>query len=266
MATHPDATTTEACCRDVPSLESFRSMGIPALIARYRRGIENYDRRVFRLGEAQLDQAFLPDAGVGRWPARVLLGHLADAELCFVHRMRKVVAEENPILQGWDENAFIDAGIYSNTPGGGTPGAGPSGAGGSADPEAAAARVAASLGGFVAVVHTLRQWNGQWLETLDEGAFARSGMHTSKGPQTLKDILAYATWHLEHHARFLRLKIDRMLGAECCGGSGSCRQDGAHAGHDAAARGTPHAADTPRAAGAPKHGSTCCGGGGCGAR
>ena len=30
---------------------------------------------------------------VGRWPIRVLLGHLADAELVFVHRMRRAVGE-----------------------------------------------------------------------------------------------------------------------------------------------------------------------------
>lgn len=182
-------------------------MGMPTkeLIARYRKGVENYDRRVFWLSASDIDTAFLPDAGVGRWPIRVLLGHLADAEVSFVHRMRKTAAEDRPVLQSWDEEAFIDANLYGHIPG--------TNSGDQAlSEEASKARVAAVLGGFVAVVHTLRQWTGAWLETLPEGAFAREAMHTERGPQTLKEILAYATWHVEHHARFLKLKVDKLSG------------------------------------------------------
>ena len=76
----------------MPPVEFFMSLPIKELIARYRKGVENYDRRVFWLNASDIDTAFLPDAGVGRWPIRVLLGHLADAEMLFVHRMRKVAA------------------------------------------------------------------------------------------------------------------------------------------------------------------------------
>ena len=76
-------------------------------------GLQRFDSRIFELSDEQMDMAFLPDAGVGRWPVRVLVGHLADAELAFIHRMRRAVAEENPVLAVWDENAFIDAGLYA---------------------------------------------------------------------------------------------------------------------------------------------------------
>jgi hypothetical protein len=79
-------------------------------------GSETLDKRVFQLSAEQVDQAFLPDAGVGRWPIRVLLGHLADAELAFVHRMRRVVGEDSPVFSVWDENSFIDANIYGCAP------------------------------------------------------------------------------------------------------------------------------------------------------
>jgi hypothetical protein len=182
-------------------------MNLPTkdLIARYRKGVENYDRRAFWLSATDIDTAFLPDAGVGRWPIRVLLGHLADAEVSFVHRMRKTAAEDRPVLQSWDEDAFIDANLYGHI-------AGAAEVAPLTD-DASKARVAAALGGFVAVVHTLRQWTGAWLETLPDEAFAREAMHTQRGPQTLKEILAYATWHVEHHARFLKLKVDRLTGS-----------------------------------------------------
>lgn len=186
------------------------------LVMRYRKGIEAIDRRVFDLSERQIDQAFLPDAGVGRWPVRVLLGHLADAELVFVHRMRRAVGEENPVVSLWDEDAFVDANMYDN------------GAKEYADnPEADQARVMRALGGYMATIHTLRQWCSQWLLALSEAAWEKKIMHPSNGAMTVKTLLAYDTWHLEHHAAFLTKKLDKMgipYPAEeeggCCGGGG----------------------------------------------
>lgn len=169
-----------ACHREVAAL------GAPELIARYRTGLERFDRRIFELSDDQADTAFLPEAGVGRWPVRVLVGHLADAELAFTHRMRRAVAEENPVLALWEENAFIDAGLYA---GGRYP-----------------------LGGFVAVVHTLRRWTAEWLATLTPEQLDRKALHPEQGPITVRQMLVRTTWHLEHHARYLNLKVVKMLG------------------------------------------------------
>lgn len=194
-------------------------MQIPTLhlTMRFRKGIEHIDRRVFDLSERQIDQAFLPDANVGRWPIRVLLGHLADAELVFVHRMRRAVGEENPVVALWDEDSFVDANIYD---------AGPKEY--ADNPEADQARVMRAIGGYMATIHTLRQWSSQWLLSLPESAWERKIMHPSIGPMTIKTILAYDTWHLEHHAAFLTKKLDRMgiphaveESGGCCGGGGS---------------------------------------------
>lgn len=202
-------------------VEQFKELGAIPLIMRSRRGIEHIDRRVLSLTERQIDTAFLPDAGVGRWPVRVLIGHIADADLSFVHRMRRIIGEENPVFSEWDEDSFIDANIYGNVH-----------EGYADNDDADHARVMNALGGHLAVIHTLRQWTGQWLLSLPASAFDRAGMHPSRGRQTLMDVMSYYTWHLEHHARFLNLKLDRMLGpapveepeaaaAGCCGGGGA---------------------------------------------
>jgi len=182
----------------VEQLEALPSL---QLVARFRRGIESFDRRVFDLTEEQIDMAFLPDADVGRWPVRVLLGHIADADLAAAHRMRRAIAEDHPIFAEWDENAFIDANLYGNVHDGY-----------SDDPEADHARVMNALGGPMATIHTLRQWTGQWLLTLSEAQLSRTGMHPTKGPQSVRRIVAMYVWHLEHHAAFLTKKLDRMLG------------------------------------------------------
>lgn len=175
----------------VPTVEAFSAMGLPELVRRYRRGVENFDRRMFELSEDQLDQAFLPDAGVGRWPVRVVLGHIADADLAAVHRMRRIVAEDHPVFAEWDENAFVDQNLY---------GVGQGLAGGGV------------VGAFVAAIHVLRQWSGMWLASLSDAQLARTGMHPSRGPQSVRDIAIYYAWHLEHHAAYVNAKVERFLG------------------------------------------------------
>lgn len=169
---------------------------IPSLqmLIRFRRGIGNIDSRVFGLSLEQLDMAFLPDAGVGRWSCRVLLGHLADAELAILHRVRRAIAEENPVVALWDENAFVDSGLYGlpSQPTGGDP--------------------ASVIGGYVAVIHTLRMWAFQWLAELSDAQWERKLMHPLRGPVTVREMVAGDIWHLEHHCRFLQQKLDRMLG------------------------------------------------------
>lgn len=186
------------------------------MLMRARKGIEHLDQRVFQLTEAQIDQAFLPSANVGRWPIRVLIGHLADAEVAAVHRMRRIVGEENPVVSGWDEDSFVDANLYQNA------------SKQYADnPESDHARVMHALGGSMAVIHTLRQWSCQWLMTLDESAWSRTMMHPQRGAVNLRRYVALNTWHLEHHAKFLTQKLDHMGIAHevvetggCCGGDG----------------------------------------------
>ena len=174
------------------NLPDFLSMSAQDLLARYTLSIEQFDRRVVGLKDDQLDMAFLPDANVGRWPIRVLLGHLADAELAFVFRMRLVVAEDHPVLTPWDENAFIDNDLYGLTPKPGQP--------------------RLSIGGPIATIHTLRKWHSEWLRSLKPAQWERTGLHPQRGEQSVRTILAYDTWHLENHGWYLNAKVEKLLG------------------------------------------------------
>lgn len=206
--------------RTIATPDEMATLPTLHLVMRYRRGVQNLDNRVLQLTERQIDQAFLPDAGVGQWPIRVLLGHLADAELFACGRMRRIIGEDGPLVEKWDENAFVDANVYNNAE-----------KAYAEDAETDHARVMAAVGGHMAVIHTLRQWTGQWLMTLDESAWERTLMHPQRGAMSLRLIVAYMTWHVEHHAKFLEKKLDRMLGpvaaversANCaCGESCDC--------------------------------------------
>ena len=168
------------------TVDNLAALPNAELIARYRAGLETFDRRIFDLSDPQADEAFPAEAGVGLWSCRTLIGRLADAELVFSHRMRRAVGEENPVVALWDENAFVDAGLYQ---GGQNP-----------------------LPAFVAVIHTLRRWTAGWLATLTAEQLARKIMHPERGELTVRRMLAMTTWHLEHHAALLNAKVCRLLG------------------------------------------------------
>jgi hypothetical protein len=168
------------------SVDIFAALPRPELLERYRNGSSRIERRLLDLDDDQLDTFFRPEAEVGRWSCRVLIGHLADAELVIASRFRRTVGEEGPVLPNWDEDAFVDAGLYQ------APGVTPAGS--------------------VAVIHTVRLWAAEWLASLPEDAWSRRALHPERGETTLESQLAHATWHLEHHVAFLALKLEKLLG------------------------------------------------------
>lgn len=205
------------------------------LVRRYRFSVGAFDHRLFDLSDEQLDQAWLEEVGVGRWPVRTLLGHLADAEVVFTHRLRRAVAEPGSVLSEWDELAFVDAGIYEarsadHNPGVDVPNT-----------------VAPPVGAFVGAIYTQRQWVGEWLGNLTDRAWDRRVLHPQRGELSVRDLAVVNTWHLEHHAWFLNAKIEKFLGPRpepeaCethagkpggCGAGCACASGGGTRGDDA---------------------------------
>ncbi|MEL6797450.1 MAG: DinB family protein [Planctomycetota bacterium] len=193
-----DATLVQS--EDPGAIEDVRALSAKELVERFDIGVDRLDRRVFELTDGDLDWAWPEGDGVGLWPIRVLLGHLADAEISLCHRMRRVVAEPGCEIGAWDDQAFIDAGHYGVVAmtEGGTP----------SKP---------AIGADVAVVHTLRKWMTPWLRTLPHQAWSRLGVHPERGPMSVRHLLAYDVWHLERHAWYCNQKVVRLLGTEPAG-------------------------------------------------
>ncbi|PHQ78989.1 MAG: hypothetical protein COB69_08885 [Phycisphaera sp.] len=178
-----------------PSPDELVQLSCPDLIERFGIGVERFDSRAFELDDDLLNTAFLQSAGVGKWPVRVLLGHLADGELFNSLRLRRTAAEECPMLEGFEPDSYIDNGLYNVK--------GKDSAGDSAR---------AACGAFVATIHTIRSWTRDWLLTLDDSVWDRRAMHVQRGEMSFARLVAFSTWHLEHHASFLPRKIDLLLG------------------------------------------------------
>ncbi|MDW8130602.1 MAG: DinB family protein [Bryobacterales bacterium] len=139
------------------------------LLERYRRGPELIAAVTTGAAGAELD--FVPEPG--RWSVRQIVAHLADSEIVSAERLRRVIAEENPLLPAFDQDAWARTLGYERR------------------------RIADSLELF----RRLRAENYRLLTGLPEEVFERSGTHSERGRITLRELVASAIEHVEGHAR-----------------------------------------------------------------
>src|SRR5258708_9658809 len=104
------------------------------------------------------------------------MAHLADGEVVGAHRLRLVIAEDNPTLTAFDQDAWTKNLDYSRR------------------------KPAQSLDTF----RRLRAENYDLLKTLPESAFDRVGSHTENGAMSLRRLLQGYADHAESHARQLQ--------------------------------------------------------------
>lgn len=118
------------------------------------------------------------DANVGRWSIQQVVIHCVDSDLVSVDRMKRMIAEDNPMLIGYDENKFAANLFYDAQP---------------AD-EA------------IALLDANRKLFTNVLLKLPDGAWSRKGTHNERGEITVGGYLKSTVDHLEHHLKFIHDK------------------------------------------------------------
>src|SRR5690606_3343371 len=73
-----------------------------ALIARYKEGYAKVEEALAGVTDSELDTRPAP----GKWTAREIVHHLADSEMTSAIRLRRLLVEEKPVIQGYDQEAF----------------------------------------------------------------------------------------------------------------------------------------------------------------
>ena len=154
----------------------MRMSDIADLLERFRRGPELL--AVVLTGVFGEEEDFSP--APGKWSPRQIVAHLADSELVSAHRMRQVLAEENPTLIAYDQNLWASNLDYARR------------------------KPKQSLETF----RRLRAENFELLKGLPENAFERAGNHTERGPVTLRRLVEGIAEHAESHARQLQALRD----------------------------------------------------------
>ena len=144
---------------------------IPALLERYRRGPEVLAMVLTGVFGEEEDFVTAP----GKWSIRQIIVHLADSELVGAHRMRLVIAQDNPTLTAFDQDAWTRNLDYARR------------------------KPKQSLETF----RRIRAENHELLKALPPEAFDRPGTHTENGPVTLRSLVEGYANHAESHARQL---------------------------------------------------------------
>jgi hypothetical protein len=72
------------------------------LIDRYSSGYDEVTKALEGFPPDSLGSNHIP----GKWSAREIVHHLADSETTAAGRLRKLLVESNPVIQGYDEAEF----------------------------------------------------------------------------------------------------------------------------------------------------------------
>ena len=143
-----------------------------ALIDRYRAGAAAVADAVAGITPAELDRQ---PPGDGEWTAREVIHHLADSESMSYIRLRRLLAEDQPVIQGYDEPEWARR-LHYDRP------------------------IEPSL----AVLAAVRAASLQLLESLGEAEWTRTGTHTESGAYSVEGWLEVYAAHPAEHADQIR--------------------------------------------------------------
>lgn len=114
----------------------------------------------------------------GTWSIQQLVVHVLDSDLIATHRMRRIVAEENPLLISYNETLFAQNLFYD--------------------------RMELEL--VCDLFDANRRFTADLLRLLPDEAFRRSGVHNERGKVSLDQMLRLYVEHVDHHEKFLIAK------------------------------------------------------------
>ena len=119
--------------------------------------------------------------GPGKWSVHEVVCHCGDSEANGALRIRYLLAEQDPLIVGYDQARWAEVFDYHDAP----------------------------IEPALATVEAVRANTAALLKRLPEEAWSASGRHTESGSYTAEDWLAIYAEHLEKHSG----QIERNLSA-----------------------------------------------------
>lgn len=132
------------------------------------------------LTDAQLTTPERP----GKWSIAAVLQHFADSELVWGYRLRKVLAEDRPVLTGFDQDLWADRLGYAD-----------------ADRDVA-----------LSMFDALRQANLRLLARASAEDLARVGRHNERGEESVVHMMRLYAGHDLVHRRQLERLVETAQG------------------------------------------------------
>jgi hypothetical protein len=149
-------------------------MDMEELVVSYAKGYELLMQAVQGVTEEELSYKPAPD----KWSINEIVVHVCDGEMVAVDRMKRVIAEQNPLLFAFDPDLWSSGLGYQEQ-----------------DHEP-----------YLELFKLLRATMTAVLSNLGDEVWTRTGIHSVNGKLTLQDIVQGFVTHVDRHLQ----QIDRV--------------------------------------------------------
>lgn len=144
------------------------------LLDRYEHGPQQIRDAIAGLTREQMVAFPVP----GTWSIQQIVVHLLESDLIASHRMKRVIAEDNPTFHAYDETRFAQSLFYHDEP----------------------------LDEVLTLFTLNRKQMARILHRLPAEAFDRVGTHNERGLLRLGQMVGDYVEHVDHHLRFVSRK------------------------------------------------------------
>jgi len=115
----------------------------------------------------------------GKWSSQEVFIHIADADAAFTHRLKRILAEDRPTYNKWNEDDFVANLFYHEQ----------------------------SAMDAVTLIEINHRQLSKIIAAKGLSCLDRKGVHSQAGEQSAREVLMYATWHIGHHLNFVKEKL-----------------------------------------------------------
>jgi len=147
------------------------------LLRRYRDGFGALSEALSGISEHDLDAR----QSLDEWNIREIVHHLADAETITAIRFRRLIADDGPTIDGYDEGEYARRLHYADRP------------------------IAASLD----AIRAARATTVDILDRLSADEWKRRGTHVERGEYSPEIALRFCAGHLHDHAEQIRRALGK---------------------------------------------------------
>ena len=142
------------------------------LIAQYKGGYDEVVKALESFPADRLTAHPIPD----KWSAAEIVHHLADSETASGLRLRRLLVEDHPLIQGYDQDAYAARLNYNER------------------------EIAPSLAAF----RYARETAAQLFEFMTDADWHKEGTHSESGSYSSEDWLRIYAAHAHNHAAQIR--------------------------------------------------------------
>jgi DinB superfamily len=152
------------------------------LIDQYKAGFDEVSRNLADFPSNSLTAHPIP----GKWSAAEIVHHLADSETISGQRLRRLLVEDHPLIQGYDQDQYATMLRYNDR----------------------------DIGPALDAFRAARATSAQLIDAMKEEDWRREGTHSESGSYSAEDWLRIYAAHAHNHAAQIgRLREALVSGA-----------------------------------------------------